>query len=173
MLPGDERRNKILEMLNKQAEPISGSALAKQFGVSRQVIVQDIALIRAYNKEVLATNKGYVLYTQTTDGRKHRSLCVKHNKSQIADELNTIVDFGGQVLDVVVDHKIYGQITVDLIINNRQDVIDFVDKVEAYKSMPLKELTAGIHFHTITAATEEVLDTIEAALDKRGYLYKL
>lgn len=172
MYSGEERRKKILELLSTSSEPISGSALSKMLGVSRQIVVQDIALIKAGNRDVLATNKGYMLHSSELDVGAKRTLCVKHNRNQIADELNAIVDFGGHILDVVVDHDIYGQITVDLIINNRQDVIEFVDKINSNHSQPLKELTNGIHYHTITAPSEEVLDAIEAALDRRGFLFK-
>lgn len=170
---GDERRKKILEILMTSEEPVSGGTLAKQLGVSRQIVVQDIALIRAVNRDVLATNKGYMIHSSKLDQGSRRVICVKHDKTQIADELNTIVDFGGHVLNVVVEHDIYGQIIVDLLINNRQDVVEFVDKINSKKSQPLKELTNGIHFHTIIAPSEEVIDAIEMALDKRGYLYNM
>ncbi|MBE6014805.1 MAG: transcription repressor NadR [Lachnospiraceae bacterium] len=170
-MSGESRREKILTILKDTTEPISGSALAKEFGVSRQVIVQDIALIRAINKNIMATNKGYILYTpQDKDTGVRRVVHVKHDNSQMEDELTNIVDFGGRVLDVFVDHPIYGQIMVDLLINNRQDVADFIEKIKSNRTTPLMGLTDGVHYHTITAASEEVLDVIENALKKRGYL---
>ena len=170
-MSGEERREKIMGLLQDTAEPISGSALAKELGVSRQVIVQDIALLRAVNKNIMATNKGYIVYSpETDDSGARRVVHVKHDDSQMGDELNTIVDFGGRVLDVFVDHPIYGQIMVDLLINNRRDVEDFLEKVKDQKTTPLMGLTDGVHYHTITAASDEVLDVIENALKKRGYL---
>lgn len=171
MLSGEERRNQILEILEKSTEPVSGTALSKLLGVSRQIVVQDVALIRAVNKNIMATNKGYILFVQKEDNRKHRTICVKHTKEQTADELNTIVDLGGRVLDVVVDHEIYGQIMVDLIINNRLDVEDFLKKVEKHGAAPLNALTNGVHYHTITADSEETLNAIEDKLRKKGYIY--
>ena len=103
------------------------------------------------------------------DGVK-RSFAVNHTKEQIRDELYTIVDYGGKVLDVVVEHDIYGQITVDLILCNRLDVDEFVERIENSKSRPLKVLTDGEHWHTVEAASEIVLDKIEEKLRKRGYL---
>ena len=171
MLEGDRRREKILEILHKESQPVSGTELSGQLGVSRQVIVQDIALLRATDKNILSTNKGYILFTEKPDHvKKRRTYKVKHSDEEILDELNTIVDYGGGVLDVVVEHDIYGQIAADLIINSRADAEAFVKKVEKYRTKPLCKLTDGIHFHTVVAENEEILDCIEAELKKKGYL---
>lgn len=164
------RRERLIEILNKQANPISGSALSGMLGVSRQVIVQDIALLRASDINILSTTKGYMIYPLDSPKAK-RTLKVKHTTEQIEDELCTIVDHGGRVLDVFVHHEIYGQINTDLVIRNRQDVYGFVKKVEEKKVVPLKELTESIHQHTIEADSEEILDQIEKALEAKGYLY--
>lgn len=168
---GEERRKKLLELISNTAEPLSGSALAKQLGVSRQVIVQDIALLRAIDKNIISTAKGYLLYQQ--DAKKsRRCFSVYHTTEQIEDELCTVVDLGGSILDVFVEHEIYGIITVDLNLKNRRDVMEFVERVRTNKTVPLKELTAGRHTHTIEADTEEVLDAIEAEFLKKGYLVR-
>lgn len=114
----EKRRDNILKLLAESDSPLSGTDLAKCLAVSRQVIVQDIALLRAGNKNILSTNKGYLLFheEEKMKGRK-RSVKVRHTQQQILDELCTIVDLGGHILDVVVAHEIYGQITCDLIIN--------------------------------------------------------
>ena len=166
---GEERRKKLLELISHTAEPLSGNVLAKQLGVSRQVIVQDIALLRAVDKNIISTAKGYLLYQQ--DAKKaRRCFFVYHTTEQIEDELCTVVDLGGSILDVFVEHDIYGTITADLNLKNRRDVMEFVERVRTNKTVPLKELTAGRHTHTIEADTEEVLDVIEAELLKKGYL---
>ena len=170
-MDGDTRRAKILEILNQEEQPIPGSEFAKRMGVSRQVIVQDIALLRAVNKNILSTNKGYVLYTGIEKAPKYRRIMkVRHGEEDIADELYIIVDFGGKVLDVVVEHEIYGQITVDLILTNRQDVDEFVRISKEKNTKPLNHLTKGIHFHTVEADSEEILDNVEKNLEKKGYL---
>lgn len=170
-MEGDVRREKIIELIQKQKRPISGTELAKQFGVSRQVIVQDIALLRAINKNILSTNKGYFLYVPEEDKEKaKRSFAVYHTDEQIRDELYTIVDHGGKVLDVVVEHDIYGQITADLILKNRMDVDEFVERIESCKSQPLKVLTGGEHLHTVEAESEQILDIISQKLKEKGYL---
>lgn len=102
-------------------------------GVSRQVIVQDIALLRASDFDIISTTKGYMLY-QTEDKKIKRVFMVKHSTKDIEDELCTIVDNGGKILDVHVVHEIYGQIVTELIIRNRSDVYDFVEKVRTKKS---------------------------------------
>lgn len=168
-MEGHVRRKKILELLGAAGEPISGTSLAKEMGVSRQVIVQDIALIRAHNKNILSTNKGYILYFENEEMIR-RTFPVKHKDEEIGDELMLIVEYGGKILDVVVEHEIYGQITVDLLINNKQDVVEFVKKLNNGKTIPLKELTGGIHFHTVEASSEALLDVIEGKLREKGFL---
>lgn len=170
-MEGKERRERLLEILKNSSAPVSGSELSKQLGVSRQVIVQDIALLRAVNKNILSTTKGYILYYQEKQ-KVNRCFLMKHTTDQIEDELCTIVDCGGKVLDVIVAHDIYGEISTDLIIGTRQDVYDFVDKVKSKNVMPLKELTDGVHLHTVEADSEEILDRIEEALKGKKYLLK-
>ncbi|MFQ9510418.1 MAG: transcription repressor NadR [Lachnospiraceae bacterium] len=170
-MEGQDRREKIIEILQEAKEPVSGSGLSKKLGVSRQVIVQDIALLRATNKNILSTTKGYLLYYQDTK-KVNRCFSVRHTTEQIEEELCTIVDNGGKILDVIVEHEIYGQITADLIIATRQDVYDFVAKVKHTKTVPLKQLTAGIHLHTVEADSEETLNRIEIKLKEAGFLYE-
>ncbi len=168
-MDGNERREKLIEILQGHNGPVSGNQFAKLLGVSRQVIVQDVALLRAADYNVLATTKGYVL--DVDNGPKHkRMLAVKHTTDEIEDELCTIVDNGGRVLNVLVDHDIYGEIATELIIRNRSDVYDFVKKVEEKRIVPLKELTYNVHHHTVEADSDEILDRVEQALKDKNYL---
>ena len=171
-MDGEERRKELLNILANASEPVSGTELSGLLGVSRQVVVQDIALLRAVDKNILSTNKGYVLYHEAKARLIKRTYKVYHTDDKIRDELNTIVDEGGHVLDVVVEHDIYGQITVDLIVNNRADVNAFVNKLEQNHTSSLNRLTDGVHFHTVEADSEEILDRIENALMEKGYLLK-
>ena len=165
-MEGQMRRDTIIKMLGEKGKPLSGTELAKELGVSRQVIVQDIALLRAVNKNILSTNKGYVLYDPSEEIQKaRRTIAVSHSDEQTQDELYTIVDF----LDVVIEHDIYGQITVDLILKSRQDVDEFIAKVAKSKAKPLKTLTGNKHFHTVEADSEQLLDIIEEKLREKGY----
>ncbi len=171
-MDGDLRRTRIEEILKREKTPVSGTELARRLGVSRQVIVQDIALLRAENKEIMSTNKGYLMYQADTEGeRAHiRVFRMNHRNEDTLDELQTIVDYGGRVLNVSIEHALYGQICVDLIINNRLDAEEFVKQMDETGDQPLKALTGGCHYHTVTADSEKNLDRIEAELRKKGYL---
>ncbi len=169
MQEGEARREKLINILKNSNHPVSGSNLAKSLGVSRQVIVQDIALLRAVNKNILATTRGYILYSNETP-TYHRSYCVNHNDDAIEDELNTMVDNGGKVLDVVIEHDVYGQISANLILENRRDVANFCHLLKITNARPLNIIAGGIHYHTVEARSEVILDNIERALKEKGYL---
>lgn len=166
---GEERRAGIIETLKNSEEPVSGAELAKRFGVSRQVIVQDIALLRAVSRNIISTTRGYVLYDQK-DAKVNRCFLVRHSDDEIEDELCTIVDNGGKVLDVIVIHDIYGELSAGLGLKSRKDVYDFVEKLRNNRTVPLKHLTDGIHLHTVEADSEEILDAIEKKLKEKNYL---
>ena len=157
-IDGKIRRNHILDILKNANEPVSGSALAKQMGVSRQVIVQDITLLRtAY--PILATAKGYLLYP-ATEKKCRRTFCVRHSKEETKNELNIIVDHGGKILDVMVEHDVYGEIRADLMLSCRKEVDEFCARLEESKSGPLNIIGSGVHYHIVEAANEEILDEI-------------
>lgn len=170
-MDASQRREKIIEMLDESDRPISGSEFAQRLGVSRQVVVQDMALLRAANRNILSTNKGYIHFNPRLKKQSKRR-CVKvcHQTNQIADEFYTIVDAGARVLDVMIEHSIYGSISVDLLIENRQDADEFVKRIETGDTRPLKELTGNVHYHTLEAASEKVLDLVTEKLREKGYL---
>ena len=170
-MTGEERRSKILKKLQEAETHLSGTSLAKLFHVSRQIIVQDIALMRAENNGILSTNKGYLLRSKKT-GNSHpkRVFFVKHATEQVLDEFKTIIDLGGKILDVAVEHEIYGQICVDLLIETAADASDFYNKLLACRDNPLKVLTDDCHYHTVSAPSEKLLDLIEEDLQRKGYL---
>ena len=99
-----------------------------------------------------------------------RVVAVKHTDAQMRDELYCIVDAGAKVLDVIVEHELYGQISVDLFINSRRDVDEFVEKLLSNTARPLKELTGDIHFHTIEAESDRILDLVEEGLKEKQFL---
>lgn len=166
---GKERRIQILKELESAQKPISGTLLAKKTGVSRQVIVQDMALLKATNKNIISTTRGYLLYKEDTNKEK-RVFVVYHDNEEIREELYAIVDSGGKMLDVSVFHSVYGLITVDLIIQNRREADEFLAKMDQVKNEPLMKLTNGNHMHTVEADTEEILDHIEGILREKGFL---
>ena len=170
MNEGDIRRKALLDLLKTGDGPVSGSTLSGKLGVSRQVIVQDIALLRAANKEIFATPKGYILYTQGPAKKYRRTYMVNHTYEQMVDELSIIVENGGRVLNVIVAHDVYGQIQADLILESRQDVMDFYERMNSSKAGPRCRISDGVHLHTVEASSERILDNIERDLKERGYL---
>ncbi len=172
-MEGEARREKIMETLRREQGPVSGTELAARMGVSRQVIVQDIALLRASYQNIISTNRGYLLYAEPAERRRCRRVVkVKHDREDIVRELDCIVDAGGSVLDVIVEHEIYGRLVGGLVIRSRADVRKFMCRVEEYGTKPLTDLTQGIHFHTIEAEQEEILEAVVEALEKEGFLLR-
>lgn len=166
-MTGSDRRQEILKNIKENDRPVSGSKLAKDYDVSRQVIVQDIALLRASGYDIISTNRGYVLEGQTCAERVFK---VRHTDEQLETELCTIVDLGGQVKNVMVNHKVYGHIEAELGITSRRKVKEFLADIESGKSTPLKNITSDYHYHTVTADSEETLGLIEEELRKLGFL---
>ena len=170
-MTGEQRRNQILAMLMQQQTPLSGTALASHFHVSRQIIVQDIALMRAENHSILSTNKGYLYRTEETEhNQPKRVFFIRHETSQVLEEFMTVIELGGKILDVAVEHELYGQIRVDLLIESSQDARDFSEKLMSCRDNPLKVLTDDCHYHTVCAPSEKLLDLIEAELKAKGFL---
>lgn len=168
---GEERRNRMLQMLSQQGTPLTGTALAKLFGVSRQVIVQDIALMRAENHGILSTNKGYLYRTPEQENTQpKRVFCVRHTTDQVYEEFMTVIELGGKILDVAVEHELYGQIRVDLLIETAQDAMDFVQRLAVCRDNPLKVLTDDCHYHTVAAPSEKLLDLMEREFREKGFL---
>ena len=167
MIEGDIRREKIIEIMSNQKEPVSGSDLAKKFSVSRQVIVQDIALIRAAGYEIISTNRGYILNQPKTVCRIFK---VQHTDEQLEEELNTIVDLGGCVDNVMIHHRVYGKMEAELALSSRRKVGAFMEDIRSGKSSPLKNITSNYHYHKVSADREETLDLIEQDLSEKGFL---
>lgn len=166
-MTGSERRAEIIDQIQKSGSPISGKSLAEFYGVSRQVIVQDIALIRASGYDVIATNRGYLL---NTSPRVVRVFKVCHTDERLEEELCAVVDMGGCVENVMVNHKVYGKLEADLQIDSRRRVAEFMEDIRSGKSSPLKNITSGYHYHKISADSEETLNLIEKTLREKGFL---
>ncbi|MGM9589543.1 MAG: transcription repressor NadR [Faecousia sp.] len=172
-MTGEARRAQILQLLRDQDSPLSGTLLANEFHVSRQVIVQDIALMRAERHDILSTNRGYLYRREDRDSSMpKRVFFVRHSNEQVLEEFLTVTELGGNVLDVVVEHELYGQIRVDLMIENDRDAREFYEKLIHSKDNPLKVLTDDCHYHTVAAPSEKLLDLIEQELDHKGYLLR-
>ncbi|MFP4481781.1 MAG: transcription repressor NadR [Thermovirgaceae bacterium] len=163
-----ERLKKLVKLLETADGPKSGSELAEAFFVSRQAVVQDIALLRKQGVPIAATPQGYVL--QEGPERFRRIFAVRHEPGDIAEELGSIVNAGGHVLDVIVDHPIYGEIRGNIHVKTREDVTRFVNLLNSTGQSPLLSLSRGFHLHTVEADNENVLDDVERILEEKGFL---
>lgn len=162
-----ERRLAIVNLLLSSTEALSGGKLSEEFGVSRQIIVQDITVLKGSGYDILSTHNGYIMQKSPF---KQRVFKLHHTTEQTEDELNAIVDLGGTVVDVFVWHKVYGKMVAPLNIFSSLHVRQFIEGVRTGKSTELMNITGGYHYHTIRAESEEILDKIGKVLDERGYI---
>jgi len=165
----EERLEEILKTLKDSSEPIVAREFAKKYQVSRQVIVGDIARLRAAGEEIVSTPRGYLMNTPINHQITKKIIC-KHTPEETIDEINTIVGLGGKLLDVAIDHPVYGELTGALNIFDQADADQFNQKVVSGEASLLSELTEGIHVHTIAASSMMILEAIEEKLEEKGYL---
>ncbi|THE11691.1 transcription repressor NadR [Bacillus timonensis] len=171
-LLGEKRRESIIQWLKESPTPIIGEELSKRANVSRQVIVQDISLLKAKNEPIVATSQGYIyLQEHPKQDTISRIIAVKHTSEQTADELNILVDYGVTVKDVIVEHPVYGEIVGSLMIKNRFEVKRFIEKLSETNASLLSLLTNGVHLHTIEADSVEKLDSACEALREANILF--
>ena len=166
-MKADQRRKEIASYMMSAQNAVPGGKLSEKFGVSRQIIVQDISALKEAGYEILSTHSGYVMQTTSHCERVFKLF---HTKDQTEDELNTIIDFGGIVADVFVWHKVYGKMTAPLNISSRLHIAQFLEGVRTGKSSELMNITGGYHYHTVKADSEEVLNRIESALQEKGFI---
>ena len=167
-MSGEERRQAIASCLAGGAGPISATALARGLGVSRQIIVGDVALLRAGGLDITATPRGYVLRRDSAGMR--RVVACAHRGEDMARELEIMVDQGCTVEDVVVEHPVYGQLTGPLCLSSRYDVAEFIRKVEENAARPLSDLTGGVHLHTLRCPSEDAFQRVLGGLEEAGFL---
>jgi hypothetical protein len=165
-----ERRKSILDALVSSAEPVTGQDLASRLKVSRQIIVQDIALLRAHGVDVVATPRGYILAPKASGARAQAVVACRHGRDNVKEELMAIVELGGEVIDVIVEHPLYGQMTGLLMLKSKRDVDEFMKRVEDTGASLLSALTQGVHLHTIRAHDRQALRRIVDRLRSDGYL---
>lgn len=162
-----ERRKAIAKLLLSSTEAVSGGKLSEEFGVSRQIIVQDITVLKGSGYDILSTHNGYIIQRSPL---KERVFKLHHTTEQTEDELNAIVDLGGTVVDVFVWHKVYGKMAAPLNIFSTLHVKQFIEGIRTGKSSELMNITGGYHYHTIRAESEDVLDKINEVLSRKGYI---
>ncbi len=166
-MKANDRRKAIVNLLLSSTDAISGGKLSEKFGVSRQIIVQDITVLKGSGYDILSTHNGYIIQKSPL---KERVFKLLHTTEQTEDELTTIVNLGGTVVDVFVWHKVYGKMVAPLNIFSPMHVKQFIEGVRSGKSTELMNITGGYHYHTIRAESEEILDKIAEALEERKYI---
>ena len=162
------RRNKILETIKNSESPVSATSLSKEMLVSRQIIVGDVALLRAEGHEIISTPRGYV--AASVEKSVQRRIAVNHSAAETQTELYILVDEGCTVEDVIVEHPIYGQLIGELRISSRYDVDEFIRISKEENATPLSALTEGIHLHTVSANSDEQIDRAIDKLKEQGIL---
>ncbi|MBQ8323028.1 MAG: transcription repressor NadR [Clostridia bacterium] len=166
-MKAENRRKEIAQYLLSEQKPVSGAELSAKFHVSRQIIVQDIAVMKAAGCDIVSTHYGYVMQKSPFAERVFK---VRHTSKETEDELSLIVSLGGTVVDVHVWHKVYGKIEARLNISSASHVKKFMEGVRSGKSSELMHVTDGYHYHTVRADNEETLNGIESALRGKNYL---
>lgn len=166
-----QRRQAIARLLEGAQAPVSAAALGERFSVSRQIVVGDIALLRAAGTDIAATPRGYVYLRAPAAGVERKLACV-HAPEDMGRELTAVVDAGGEVVDVVVEHPVYGQLTGLLQLSSRYDIQQFLSRCSRSDARPLSDLTGGIHLHTLSCPDEAAFQRTLAALGQLDILVK-
>ena len=167
---GEQRRLEILNLLKNQGGPITGTDLAKYANVSRQVVVNDINLLKARNEPIVATSQGYLYMREQSASLFERKIVCMHTEQETREEMYAIVDCGVMIKNVIVEHPIYGEITASLLVSNRVEVDAFLERLAQTKASLISTLTNGTHLHVIAASSETLLDKAEANLRAKGFL---
>jgi len=170
-MDANSRRKEVLNHIIKTDVPLSASALAKTFNVSRQVIVGDVALLRAEGHEIMATARGYLFSKVQESSQFIGRIACQHASEETTAELYTIVDLGATIVNVIVEHKIYGEITGNLNLSTREDVDLFMERLHASKTKLLSNLTDGLHLHTLACRDQCHFEEVKLALKKSEFLY--
>lgn len=159
MMGNIERRKEIAKIVKNFKSPISGNKLADEFQVSRQVIVQDIAILRAEGENIISTSRGY-MYPNFHNKNLIKTIAVRHNLDRIEEELKIIIELGGEVIDIIVEHPIYGEISGNLMLKSMYDLEEFLKDFKEKEALPLSKITSGIHLHTIEVPNEFIYNKI-------------
>jgi len=167
--PSEERRSRLVDRLRSSQAPVTGSDLAAELGVSRQVIVNDVAIVRASGVPILGSPRGYVL-VEGGDDRPISTISCRHDHEGNRREFEILVDRGIEVVDVVVEHPVYGELTASLLVRSRADVEGYIEAIAGDGAQPLWALTDGVHLHHVRAPSADALDAAKRELAEAGIL---
>ena len=166
-----QRRKAILERLTEASAPLSASVLAGALGVSRQIVVGAVALLRASGTQIDATPRGYQLHPAAR-GYTGILACVHSTADQMREELYTVVDQGGIVVDVAVENSLYGELRGSLNLASRYDVDDFIQQAKDTPEALLSRMTGGVHLHTLHCQDAGSFERIKKELEEKAILYR-
>ena len=163
-----ERRDNIAKLLVESDKPIKGTVIAQKYGVTRQIIVKDIAILRAKGQDIIATPDGYIINKK--DKRIKAIIAVSHIEEDMFEEMNIVIKYGGIIEDVIVEHPLYGEMKGMLMIKNYNELDKFLNKYKEYDAKLLSVLTNGVHLHTISVDSEENLQLIMKELKEENFI---
>jgi uncharacterized protein len=164
----EQRRERLGQILRRANEPVTGSTLGRRLGVSRQVIVNDVAILRAAGVPIVGSPRGYLLVDRANG---HLSvIACRHGRDGFRNELGILVDHGVTVLDVVVEHSVFGEVRANLMVESRADIERYARLLETSGEAPLSSITGGLHLHTVRAPTPDALDAAKRALREAGLM---
>lgn len=169
-MKANERRSEILSLIANSQHPVTANFLSGKYSVSRQVIVQDVAILRAQGYGVISTNRGYVLGGEINAERVFKC---RHTLQELIPESEIIISRGGCIQDIFVNHRVYGKISARLELSTMRHAEELYRSLVSGASRPLMSVTDGYHYHTVSAPDEGVLDDIEKALRAAGYLIEI
>lgn len=169
-MTAEDRRRRIIEFLESSSVPVTGAELSSLLQVSRQVIVQDVALLRAQGAKLVATPQGYIIPNNQSPTARTFVIACQHSLDETEEELNLLVDHGLKVIDVVVEHPVYGEMRGLIMVESRRDVKEFMSRVQQTGASLLSSLTKGVHLHTVECSRSCVLEEAKSALKDKGFL---
>ncbi|MBE6062475.1 MAG: transcription repressor NadR [Clostridium butyricum] len=163
-----DRRDSIVKLLNENNKPLKGTIIAHKYGVTRQIIVKDIAILRATGHDIIATPDGYMINRK--DKNVKAIIAVIHTEEEMFEEMSSVIKYGGTIEDVIVEHPLYGEIRGMLMIRNLNELNKFMTKYGDQKAKLLSVLTNGVHLHTISADSQKNLELIINELKDRSFI---
>lgn len=170
MMDTKARREAIRKTLKAEIKPLNATVLAQTYGVSRQVIVGDIAILKAQQIPIVATVRGYMYVHELVDDLYTIACC--HDEGDTKEELELIVDQGGVIVNVIVDHPLYGELIGKLDIGSRYDIDQFIEKMVTTQAKNLSAVQDGVHLHTLKCKDGAMYERIKEKLKERGFLYE-
>lgn len=169
---GEERRQSLLDLLTTSPKPVPGTELGQRLRATRQTVVQDIAILRARGEPIIATSRGYLLASSLAPNRYRAILAVRHRPEQTEDELSALLDLGLRIVDVRVDHPVYGEMRGMLMLDSKEDLRDWLRVMKEKQAHLLSELTEGIHLHSVESPRADLIEKARQILRERGYLFE-